>query len=326
MEPVNLRRLDLNLLLALDVLLTERSVTQAAHRLSISQPSMSASLRRLRRHFGDELLRRTGNHYQLTPLAVRLSGLVGEVLSGAERVFASQATFDPLTSQREFTLAITDYGLAIAARVLCAELAERAPAMRVRLHHITPDFAATGTDGIRRVDALLMPHGFLPGLPHLDLYSDRWVCVVSADNTRVGDELKMSDLATLPWVDTFGGPRGSTPAARQLQLLGVEPRVQVHTESFLGAPFLITGTDRIALLQERIARRIAAGPQLRILACPCEPVPLVEALWWHPVFDDDLEHRWMREMFAEAMHEFEDRESRRTVTVPNSRHGAEQLR
>ncbi|MFJ8816280.1 LysR family transcriptional regulator [Amycolatopsis thermoflava] len=301
MEQVNLRRLDLNLLVALDALLAERSVTQAANRLGISQPSMSASLRRLRRHFDDELLRREGNRYQLTPLGVRLSSLVGDVLSGAERVFGSRATFDPLTSQREFTLNITDYGLAVAVRVLCARLAERAPSMRVRLHHITPEFAAAGVEGIRGVDGVLMPHGFLPGLPHLDLYSDRWVCVVSADNPRVGEELTMADLTTLPWVDSFGGPRGSTPVARQLQLLGVEPRVQVHTESFLGVPLLIAGTERIALLQERIARRIATGPGLRILDCPFDAVPLVEALWWHPVFDDDIEHVWMRELLAGAM-------------------------
>lgn len=300
---MSLRRLDLNLLVALDALLTERGVTRAAARLGISQPSMSASLARLRRHFGDELLHRTGNSYELTPLGTRLSELVAEVLHGAERVFASQSRFDPKSSQRQFTFVTSDYGLAVAVRTLCADLDRHAPHMRVRLRHITPEFVERGAEGIRSVDGLLLPHGFLPDLPHLDLYQDRWVCVVATANDQVGDRLTMADLATLPWVDAFGGPRGSTPVSRQLQLLGIEPHVQVIVDSFLGMPFLIAGTNRIAMLQHQLAREVADRPDLRVLDCPFDAVPLVEALWWHPVHDQDVEHQWLRHRFADAVAE-----------------------
>ncbi len=297
---VNLRSLDLNLLVALDALLTERSVTRAAGRLGISQPSMSASLSRLRRHFGDEILHRVGNQYELTPLGGRLNRMVGDVLHGAERVFASQATFDPETSERQVTVVASDYAMAVAIQALCADLDRRAPGMHVRIRHITPEFVGQGTDGFRTVDGVLMPHGYLPDLPNTDLYKDRWVCIVAAANTRVGDRLTMEDLAHLPWVDAFGGPRGSTPAAQQLQLLGIEPTVQVTADSFLGVPFLVAGTQRIALLQERLARRIAVRPDLRVLECPFEVVPLVEAFWWHPIYEHDIEHAWLRRRFAEV--------------------------
>ena len=98
-----LSRLDLNLLVALDALLTERSVTRAAERLHLSQPALSASLARLRNHFNDPILARRGNAYELTPLALRLTEHTTIALDAARRVFESQATWTPHESTREFS-------------------------------------------------------------------------------------------------------------------------------------------------------------------------------------------------------------------------------
>src|SRR6478735_12264690 len=96
-----LSRLDLNLLVSLDALLTERSVSRAAQRLHLSQPSLSASLARLRTHFGDPLLVRRGNAYDLSPLALRLVDQVSTTLESARRIFEEQADWDPATASRE---------------------------------------------------------------------------------------------------------------------------------------------------------------------------------------------------------------------------------
>ena len=93
--PVNLASLDLNLLVSLDALLQQRSVTRAAAQMGLSQPALSASLARLRRHFGDELLTRVGNEYRLTPLAVQLRDLARLALTGVERVFTAQTGVRP---------------------------------------------------------------------------------------------------------------------------------------------------------------------------------------------------------------------------------------
>src|SRR5215217_2732539 len=111
--PVNLASLDLNLLVSLDALLQQRSVTRAASQMGLSQPALSASLGRLRRHFGDELLTRVGNEYRLTPLAVQLGDLARLALTGVERVFTAQPEFDPASSTREFSLFMSDYGVAV---------------------------------------------------------------------------------------------------------------------------------------------------------------------------------------------------------------------
>ena len=146
------------------------------------------------------------------------------------------------------------------------------------------------------IDLLVMPHGFTDGLSHHDLYRDDWVCLVSADNPDVGDELTIEHLRAMPWVASYHGPTAATPASRQMRMLGIEPRVQVVTENFLTVPALVAGTARVALLQRRLADDIPAELGVRVLPCPFDVGPLVEAIWWHPMYDDDPEHQYLRDV------------------------------
>ncbi|SDP37453.1 DNA-binding transcriptional regulator, LysR family [Actinopolyspora xinjiangensis] len=295
-----LANLDLNLLVSLHHLLRERSVTRAAQRMSLGQPALSAALARLRRHFGDELLTRVGNHYELTPLAVRLRSRTETALAGVERVFTSEPVFDPATSQATFRVLGSDYAMSLLGGRVGRLLAERAPNVRLRFELHTPSVIDRADEVLRDVDALLLPHGFLNDLPNLDVFSDSWVCLVAEDNPHVDEELTMEQLAELPWVLTYHSPSAFTPAARQLQMLGVEPDVRVVVESFLALPSFIAGTNRITLTQAKLAPLLTAAGEVRAVPCPYETVPLVEALWWHPTHDSDPEHVWLRSVFAEA--------------------------
>ena len=297
---MNLANLDLNLLVSLDHLLREQSVTRAAARMGLSQPALSASLARLRRHFGDELLTRVGNSYELTPLAVQLRRRSALALGGVERVFASQAVFDPATSQRTFTVLASDYPIAVLGEQVGHILDETAPHVRLRLERHTSTIIETAATSLREVDGLVLPHGFVTDMPHLVLHSDGWKILVAETNSRVGDALTMELLAELPWVLTYHAPAAFTPAARQLQMLGVEPQVQLVAETFLALPWLIAGTDRIALVQAELAPRLTQLGGIRSLDCPFDAVPLTEALWWHPSHDHDPEHTWLRSVFVEA--------------------------
>jgi DNA-binding transcriptional LysR family regulator len=133
-----------------------------------------------------------------------------------------------------------------------------------------------------------------------DLYRDEWVCVVAADNPVVDEGLTVADLERLPWVATYHGPTASTPAARQMRMLGIEPRVQVVNENFLTVPVLIAGSDRIALLQRRLVDQLPLNAGIRALPLPFDVSPLIEAMWWHPVFDDDPEHAYLRDLVVRA--------------------------
>jgi DNA-binding transcriptional LysR family regulator len=297
---VKLANLDLNLLLSLDALLDQRGVTRAAQQLGLSQPALSASLARLRRHFGDELLTRVGNEYRLTPLAAQLKPRVRLALEGVERVFTAQPEFDPAESTREFSLLMSDYACAVLGSSLAGLLAREAPSARLRLAHNTPEAVDRADQTLLTTDLLVLPHGFVTDLPHADLLRDRWVLLVAADNPDVGASIALEELEALPWVATYYGPTASTPAARVLRMLGIEPRVEVVTESFLTIPWLVAGSRRIALLQERLVRLLPEAVPVRAVPCPFDAGTLVDAMWWHPVYDRDPEHAFFRDLVTRA--------------------------
>ena len=112
----------------------------------------------------------------------------------------------------------------------------------------------------------------------------------------MGDTFTLEHLHTLPMVVTYREPTAFTPAVKQLHMVGIEPRVVAVSESFLALPFLVAGTDRFALIQQRLASTGSRPPRTSG-SCPCPfPVtPLVEALWWHPVYERDAGHQWLRD-------------------------------
>ena len=98
---------------------------------------------------------------------------------------------------------------------------------------------------LRGADGLLMPHGFLTDLPYTDLFTDTWVIIAADDNPAIGDAVTLDDIARLPWVFTYQSRSAFTSATRQIQQLGIEPRVEAVVESFLALPMFIAGTDRL---------------------------------------------------------------------------------
>ncbi|QLJ06391.1 LysR family transcriptional regulator [Streptomyces sp. NEAU-sy36] len=290
---MNLARLDLNLVVALRALLEERNVTRAGQRVGLSQPAMSAALARLRKHFDDDLLARVGGHYELTALGQVLLDRTATAYDVLERLFASQAAFDPSAEKREFRLFASDYAVAVFGAELARVVHQEAPGIRLRFTQTPPAVADDTATLLSATDGLLMPHGVISGFPTTDLYDDRWVFLVAENHPDVGETLTREDLARLPWV-TYQRTYDA-PAVRQLGMLGVEPRVEVSVDSFQLLPLLVADTRRIALVQARLARLLRPVAAVRVVASPYEAVPLREALWWHPVHTHDAAHIWLRE-------------------------------
>lgn len=295
-----LLNLDLNLLVTLDALLREQNVTRAADTLGCSQPTVSAGLARLRRYFDDELLHRVGNRYELTPLAVQLAARTPPAIEGVRRVFDVRSEFDPASIDREFTIVTSDYAATILGPIVANLVAERAPGIRLRFQQTSPEAVDQAQDTLRSVDGFVLPHGFLADMPYTDLYEDRWVCVVAEDHPTIGATVTLDQLGQAPWVVLFNRKTAFAPAAQQLRMIGVEPKVDVVVDGFLQMPFLVAGSDRVALLQEQLARRLADAAGIRIVECPFDAVPLAEAFWWHPMYRTDVAHAWLRELLVEA--------------------------
>lgn len=286
--------LDLNLVLALRALLEERNVTRAGQRVGLSQPAMSAALGRLRRHFDDDLLARTGNAYELTPLGAALLDRTVSACDLLERVFTSQTGFDPVTERREFTLVTSDYGLSVFGVPLARILHREAPGVRLRFEQTGVKTVESAAETLARVDGLLLPHGVITDFPAVELFQDSWVCLVAEDHPDVSGQISLADLARLPWA--VYQRTHDAPVARQLSMLGIEPRVEVSVQSFQLLPALVEGTSRVALVQERLALQASQRHAVTVLPCPFEAVPVREAMWWHPMHTRDAGHAWFREV------------------------------
>lgn len=300
---VNLLTADLNLLVALDALLIERNVTRAGARIGISQPAMSSSLQRLRRQFDDELLTRVGSAYELTPLAQVLKEDVGEILRMVERTFDAQAVFDPASSTRSFRVITSDYCLTALSGKLMSMLQEEAPGVQVHFDAVTPLAVDRIKETLQNADLMLIPKGHFSGFPHTELFTDNWVCVTGADSPE--RTLTIEEMRDARWARLFGAEVASTLADRRVYDLQLGERTDVIVDTFLMLPFAVAGTDRLALVQERLARLLAAVAGVRIMQLPISLPTLVECAWWHPSKSGDPGHQWFRRLVARAAAELE---------------------
>lgn len=298
-QPVNLRGIDLNLLVALDALLAERNVTRAGHRLSLSQPAMSAALARLRRLLDDPLLVRSGRVLQPTPFAESLADPVRDILSRVEHTLAQRLRFDPATDTRKFSVVASDYATVILLRPLFERLADQAPRARVAVAPFSPDFE----DDLRRdqADLLIVPKEVagdkLADFPSMTLFTDRFVCAVWRSHPGIGTAITLEQLSELPYL-TYGAGTLSSFVDVQLDNLGITRQVEVTTQSFVIAPFLLRRTQFFAMVQERLAREVAEAADIRLLEPPVDLMPITEVMFWHPRHTSDPGHQWLRLQLA----------------------------
>lgn len=300
-DVLDLPSIDLNLLVTLHALLRERSVTRAGESIGLSQPATSAALARLRRHFGDELLTRDGQRYVLTPLATSLLDQAEVALRHVEHTFAARPVFDARTSDREFTVVMSDYALTVLGGELLRLLEEEAPQVRLRVQPTDRSSIDEPAATLRGIDLMVLPRGFLSDLPSVELYRDRWVAICAADNTRAKTTaLTHEEVRTAHWIVSYNAPTEYTPADKHLEITGIERRVDVVVQNFLALPFLLAGTQRMAILQQRLAAKLQQSSNISVLELPLAVPELIEAAWWHPSRNAEPGRRWLQELFQKA--------------------------
>jgi DNA-binding transcriptional LysR family regulator len=295
-----LGELDLNLLVVLGALLEDRNLTRAGARIGVSQPAMSAALARLRRHYGDDLLEREGRGYRLTVFGEQLLPTVREALAQIEATMERSPRFDPAKSDREFSVAASDYTVSILADLLLRQVKQVAPGIRLRLHPIPADLLGPG-HSLSRHDVVIGPADFgFPGR-HRELFRDRFVCVVDPDNPRLRDgRLTLTDIAELPHVVPAFGNDQPTPVDRALDELEIERRVRVSVAGWLSVPFVVAGTDMLAVVPERLAGLVSRTVRLAVAEPPFGTVELVETAFWHPSRSADPAVCWLLDTLHEA--------------------------
>jgi DNA-binding transcriptional LysR family regulator len=301
MNWMGLSRFDLNLLIALHALLNEKNVTRAAERVFLSQPAMSAALSKLRDYFNDPLLVRVGRKLELTARGLALVEPVREMLMHAQLVLGTPPVFDATVAQRLFSIMVPDYVVPLLIPRLLQRLNRFAPGIQIQVNSWMPSGPSRVVNG--EIDLLVAPEtSRVAGVPnHLGLLCSaplqtvRWVCAVARENPLVQQELTREQFLGLPhvYVRYQGDMQPAEEVARQQ--LHVKLDIRVTTDNVLEIPFMLPGTQLLAIIPESIARLLTPCLALRIIEIPSgilEPRRL--SLYWHRRNGADAGHLWLR--------------------------------
>ena len=293
-------RFDLNLLIALDALLAEKNVTHAGIRIHLSQSAMSGSLGRLRDFFQDELLVPVGRGMALTPLAQGLVTPVRHILLQVQAAITTKPRFDPATSKRHFSVALSDYTMAILMIDALREIKRLAPHIAFELRPVgerADEALESGT-----LDFLIVPDNFtLDGHPKMPLFEDTHTCIAWTGNSCVGAKISLDEYLKMGHITVYNteGQR-SNFVELFFKRLKYKKRSEVSTHSFDAVPHLVVGTDRIATVFTRLATKYAKFLPLKLIPPPVEIPVMVQMLQWHKYHDNDPAYIWLRERFKEA--------------------------
>lgn len=305
---MDLARINANLLVALDLLLSEQSVTRAAERHGVTASAMSHSLRALRELFDDPLLARAGPVMVPTPLAQKLRGPIRKALHDLERAVSGSVDFDPSSARRGFVVLAPDFLSTLlmpsVARILVAE----APNIDVEVRPVRRRGASLGL-----VDAAALAEGDVDlvvaalvadesGLRSEALYPERFVCLVRADHPRVGGALDLQTYVATPQVlITISDERSATWIDDALARRGLTRRVAVRTRYFLSAVMLVAESDLLLTCPSQLARYAADRLPVRVVSPPFELPGYQEFMLWHPRFHADPASRWLRGVVRRAV-------------------------
>ena len=316
---MRLHRLDLNLLIMLDILIAERSVSQTAQRLSMTQPAVSNALSRLRAHFDDELFVVMGRRMVPTPLCDSLAEPVRRIIAELSVIAAARAGFDPATADRMVTIICSDYVFLVFLSQALRRLAVDAPNVKVRTLLANEGMGDLLRSG--RADFGVFPEPrLIEGLPHATLFEDGFSVIAWTENTLVKEPLSTEQYLSLGHVSTSIGP--STPPhieQQSLDLYGIERNIAVYAPNFTGVAEAVLGTNYIATVHTRSAEIMSQRMPLNVMAPPVAIAPFKECLQWNPAMEIDPGIIWIKNYLIEMAHTLPGRSPVETIAEPRSK-------
>ncbi len=304
-DHINLGRLDLNLLVTFDALLTERSVTRAAARVGLGQSAMSHNLARLRTLFGDELLTRGPDGMRPTPRALALIDPVRVALSQIQSLVSRDDAFDPRTAERVFRIGLPDSVEVLLVPSLLAHLCQEAPGVRLRLHS-TDRLQLLDELDADRLDLGIGIGRFTEGQTHHKrrlLSTDTYLCMFNAARVGVSPPISLDDYVRLPHVLTSLRPGERGVVDEALEKLGLHRMVALTTPRFMAVPFLVARAPVVTTMHARLARFFAGELGLSLSEPPVELPEVPVSLLWHASYDHDPAHLWLRQTMVRLAQE-----------------------
>jgi len=293
---------DLRLLRVFRVLMAERSVSRAAERLGLSQPTLSHALQRLRVLFSDPLLLRSSKGMVPTSRATETLAIVDRLLSDYDRLVSPPGPFDPAKSRRTFVLTAPEYAEHLLLPRLFSHLRSFAPGISIEVRAPDRDRSPTWLERGEidlRIAWLLKPPS---AMRSMTLFQDRVVCIADAKHPTVQGTLSTAQYLALPHIRLLGG--GRTTAGQvidaALEKAGGGSRPMFLVQNVLTIPSMLVGTDMIATLPQALAERFARQYRVQVLDMPLSLPRIRYAAYWHERSQRDEGHRWLRSVLVHA--------------------------
>lgn len=294
-----MRHVDLNLLIVLDAMFVERQVTRVAERLSMSQPAVSHALNKLRQSFDDDLFVREGSKMQPTPVAEALRDPIRQVLQIVSNEIARERSFDPGTSERRFTLCLSDIGELVFLPKLLEVLEKNAPNATLRCVAMPPrELERAMAEG--QVDIAL---GYFPDLTgdafyQQKLFEHRFGCIARKGHPKFKQGVTLEQFLAADHAVVTSESRSQEIFEKFVRDKGMKRKVLLQSQHFMSTPFLVATTDMIATVPRAVGRAYCRVAPLELLDPPIE-VPAIELRQhWHRRVHRDAAIVWLRRIIS----------------------------
>ncbi len=295
--------LDLNLLIALEALMEERSVSGAARRLNMSQSALSGSLARLRDYFKDELLVLVGRSMMPTPFGIEIADHAKTALTLIRSTITTAGQFEPATAERTFSIIASDYLYDVMLADALRNIAAEAPYVSFDISMPSEHEEARFEMG--EVDLYITLEPFLANEhPSRFLFEDQ-LAVVAWDRSSTGDSITEEEFLNRSHVVvTFGTHRHPSFSENFFNGLGTELRKEMKVQTYSAVPAAVVGTERLGTMNRRHAEYFARLFPLKVLPLPMPAPSLREAMQWHTTRKGDSGIKWLKDRMLEATRNF----------------------
>lgn len=302
---MNLRRINIHLLVILRELLETRNVTVAGQRLGLTQPATSAALAKLRRLFKDSLLVSVGRELQLTPRAEALRTQVGELIDSLEEMFTDVA-FSPANLNGQFIIGTADYMPIVMAPHLLEIFTSAAPRLALRFTNINRNSTSHLKAG--EIDMIIAPATLIqdPTLMSRSIFSDRFVCVYRCRSPTERRQIDLEEylshghIATM--IDTIEPVTRDNTFVREIDELRSHQKNSMIVPYYAALPLIAANSSLLALVQERLVKKFVDYLPIAYTEPPVKLPPLEYSMFWSPRMHRAAGHQWVRETISSVCH------------------------
>jgi DNA-binding transcriptional LysR family regulator len=281
----------------------DRRVSTTADKLGLSQPAVSNALKRLRVLLKDELFVRTARGMEPTPYALNLVEPMGYALDTLQNALNQRDSFDPVTSERTFTLGLTDIGEIYFMPTLMETLSRVAPRIKISTlrhnsGHLSEDMASGNVD----IAVGLLP-GLTTGFFQRRLFKQRYVCLFRQGHPTAHNPISLAQFKSLAHVGVTSANTGHSEVDEWLTRKGIARHIQLHVPHFVAVGHILQSSDLIATVPERFAQKCAEPFQLETSPLPFKLPDIAINLFWHAKYNREPANMWLRQLMVDLFTE-----------------------